>query len=210
MNDMTDITISAFVSALASSEPVPGGGGTAALVGALGMAAGHMTASLTLGKKKYAHLQEQIEEFCRQASGLEEKLLEQIQGDADCFAPLAAAYRLPREDPGREAALETATLQACSAPRTVMELCCRGIDLTERIAADGSRLALSDAGCSASMLRSALESAALNLFINTASLRDRSAAERMNAEALRLLREYLPKAEAIYRGIAANYLPEEF
>lgn len=208
--NMTELSLSEFVSSLASSAPVPGGGGAAALVGAVGMAAGNMTASLTLGKKKFEHLRLQLEEYCAAAAGLEKELLSQIQGDADCFAPLAAAYRLPKEDPGREVAVEAATLQACDAPRRVMELCCRGIELAGEIAKVGSRLALSDAGCSASMLRSALESAALNLFINTAALKDREAAEKLNAEALSRLRESLPKAEKLFRSIASNYISEEF
>ena len=203
------MTLTDFILNLSSSSPTPGGGGAAALVGAIGMACGHMTASLTIGKKKYADLQPRVEAFCREAAQLETALLEAIREDADCFAPLAAAYRIPKEDPARGERLEAATLGACAAPEHIMALCCRGIDLTEEIASCCSRLALSDAGCAAAMLRAALESAALNLFINTAALQDRAAAEAKNRCAADLLREYGEKADRGYRTVRACYFTEE-
>ncbi len=204
------MNITDFIEKLSSPAPTPGGGGAAALVGAIGMAAGHMTASLTLGKKRYASVQSQVEAFCKEASELESELLGQIEADAACFAPLAEAYRIPKGSPGREETLEAATVLACSAPEKVMELCCRGIALTEEISAVGSRQALSDAACSAAILRAALESAAVNLFINTSSLQDRTLAEEKNQIAKARLSGYLPRAERIYRDICGNYGMGEF
>lgn len=86
-----------FVAILASKEPVPGGGGAAAYVGAIGMALGNMVGSLTLGKKKYADVQDDIIRLQKSADELQDDLLALVQKDAEVFEPLSKAYGMPKD-----------------------------------------------------------------------------------------------------------------
>ena len=145
--DMTMETCREFVKVLSSDAPAPGGGGAAALVGAIGTALGNMVGSLTVGKKKYADVQDEILALKARCDELQKKLLDQVEADEVNFLPLAKAYGIPKDDPNRDAILEEATITACGVPMHIMELCCQAIDYIQVFAAKGSRLAVSDAGC---------------------------------------------------------------
>ena len=110
------------------TPPVPGGGGASALVAAIGTALGNMVGSLTVGKKKYADVEAEIQALKAKCDQLQKDLLAQIAADAEGFAPLAKAYGIPKDDPNREQILEDATLVACQVPMKIMELCCEAID----------------------------------------------------------------------------------
>lgn len=202
--DFTLLSCRGFVTELASSAPVPGGGGAAALVGAVGTALGNMVGSLTVGKKKYADVEAELVALKAKCDDLQSALLDQVLADAEGFEPLAKAYGIPKDDPNRAAALEAATLRACAAPMRIMELCGEAIEAVATFAEKGSRLAVSDAGCGAACCKAALYSASLNLFINTKSLADREAAEAMNAKANALLEKYGPMADAVFEGVRAE------
>ena len=206
MEDFTRHSGREFVALLASAAPVPGGGGAAALVGAIGTALGSMVGSLTAGKKKYAQVEEEIRALMKKCETLEEELLDQVAADAKGFAPLAAAYRLAKDVPGRALILEKATKGACEAPLRIMELCCEAIDAVAIFAEKGSVLALSDAGCGAAILRAALEAASLNVYINTKALADRAAAEEINLRFGEMLSAYVPKADAIYAKVRDAFM----
>lgn len=105
-------TIEGFLAALASPAPAPGGGGAAALTGALGIALGNMVGNLTLGKKKYAAVEEELLALNAEAEKLREELLELIDEDARAFLPLSRAYAIPRDDPERGKIMEEALLRA--------------------------------------------------------------------------------------------------
>ena len=203
--DMTKESCRKFVEVLASDAPAPGGGGAAALVGAIGTALGNMVGSLTLGKKKYADVQEEILALKAKCDALQTELLNQVEADEVSFLPLAKAYGIPKEDPSREAVLEEATVIACSTPMRIMELCCEAIDYIAVFAAKGSRLAVSDAGCGAVMCKAALQAASLNVFINTKSLKNREKAEELNAQANHMLNVYCAKADEIFRTVKAGF-----
>ena len=192
-----------FVAVLASSAPAPGGGGAAALVGAIGTALGHMVGALTVGKKKYAAVEAQMRQLMDRCDRLQQELLEQVQADEEGFVPLARAYGIPKDDPERPRILEEATLTACAVPLRIMELCCDAIDALEQFADKGSRLAVSDAGCGAVCCKAALQAASLNVRINTKSLQDRDAAQTMNEKIDQMLEQYGQKADAIYAAVCA-------
>ena len=145
--DMTQESCRKFVEVLASNAPAPGGGGAAALVGAIGTALGNMVGSLTVGKKKYAAVEEEIIALKARCDALQTELLDQVEADDKGFVPLAKAYGIPKDDPTRDAVLEEATVTACAVPMHIMELCCQAIDCIAVFAEKGSRLAVSDAGC---------------------------------------------------------------
>ena len=203
--DMTLATCREFVSVLASDAPAPGGGGAAALVGAIGTALGNMVGSLTVGKKKYAAVEAEIIELKAKCDALQKELLDQVEADEVNFLPLAKAYGIPKDDPNRDKVMEEATIIACSTPMHIMELCCEAIDYIKVFADKGSRLAVSDAGCGAICCKAALQAASLNVFINTKTLKDRALAEEMNAKALGMMDKYCPLADEIFNTVKAGF-----
>ena len=203
--DMTMESCRGFVEVLASNAPTPGGGGAAALVGAIGTALGNMVGSLTVGKKKYAQVEEEI--LCLKATcdNLQKELLDQVEADEVNFLPLAKAYSIPKEDPDRDRILEEATVTACTTPLRIMELCCKALDCIAVFAQKGSRLAVSDAGCGAVCCKAALQAASLNVFINTKSMKDTQTAEEINARANEMLSKYCRLADEIFEGVRKNF-----
>jgi len=203
--DMTLESCRKFVEVLASDAPAPGGGGAAALVGAIGTALGNMVGSLTVGKKKYADVEEEIIALKAKCDALQKELLDQVEADDIGFVPLAKAYGIPKDDPNRDKILEEATITACAVPMHIMELCCEAIEYISVFAAKGSRLAVSDAGCGAVCCKAALQAASLNVFINTKSLKNREVAEEMNDKANGMLNKYCAMADEIFVSVKANF-----
>jgi formiminotetrahydrofolate cyclodeaminase len=203
--DMTMETSRKFVEVLASDAPAPGGGGAAALVGAIGTALGNMVGSLTVGKKKYADVQDEIIELKAKCDALQKELLDQVEADEVNFLPLAKAYGIPKDDPNRDKIMEEAIVIACSVPMKIMELCCQAIEYIAVFAAKGSRLAVSDAGCGAVICKAALQAASLNVFINTKTLKNREVAEEMNAKANGMMAKYCPMADEIFNEVKAGF-----
>lgn len=203
--DMTMESCRTFVEVLASNAPAPGGGGAAALVGAIGTALGNMVGSLTVGKKKYADVEAEIIALKAKCDALQTELLNQVEADDKGFVPLAKAYGIPKDDPNRDKILEEATVTACAVPMHIMELCCEAIDYISVFAAKGSRLAVSDAGCGAVCCKAALQAASLNVFINTKSLKNREVAEEMNAKANGMLTKYCALADEIFSTVKAGF-----
>ena len=136
-------------------------------------------------------------------------LLALIAKDAEVFAPLAKAYGLPKETEEERAykakILEECTVAACSVPMEIMEKCCEAIEAIAQFAAKGSRLAVSDAGCGAACCKAALQSASLNVFINTKSMMDRAVAQALNDKANAMLDKYCPMADEIFAQVRANF-----
>ena len=203
--DMTLETCRNFVQVLASDAPAPGGGGAAALVGAIGTALGNMVGSLTVGKKKYADVEAEIIALKAKCDALQTELLNQVEADEINFLPLAKAYGIPKDDPNRDKIMEEATVIACSTPMKIMELCCEAIDCIAIFAAKGSRLAVSDAGCGAVCCKAALQAASLNVFINTKSLKNRDTAEELNRQANLMLNKYCQMADEIFDEVKAGF-----
>ena len=203
--DMTMESCRKFVEVLASDAPAPGGGGAAALVGAIGTALGNMVGSLTVGKKKYADVEAEILALKAKCDALQKELLDQVEADEKGFVPLSRAYGIPKDDPNQETVLEEATLTACGVPVHIMELCCEALEAISVFAAKGSRLAVSDAGCAAVCVKAALQAASLNVFINTKTLKDREAAEALNRKCLDMLDKYGAMADKIFETVKAGF-----
>ena len=196
--------IDKFLETLASSAPTPGGGGAAALCGALGIALGNMVGSLTLGKKKYAEVQEDIAELNAKAEALRAGFVALVDADAEAFAPLSRAYSIPKDDPARDEIMEPALLKAAEAPLEIMRKCAEALDLISGYAAKGSALAISDAGCAAALCGAAMEAAALNVKINTKSMKNRAVADSINAEMNELLQKYFALSQEIYNDVSGR------
>ena len=203
--DFAQASCTELVTVLASNAPVPGGGGASALVGAIGTALGNMVGSLTVGKKKYADVEEEIIALKTKCDKLQAELLEQIALDAVGFEPLSKAYGIPKDNPDRDRILEEATIVACKVPVKIMELCCESLEAIKVFAEKGSRLAVSDAGCGAVCVKAALQAASLNVFINTKTLQNRELAEEMNKKCLGMLDKYCAMADEIFETVKGGF-----
>ena len=156
---MMDLSCTEFASELAAKVSVPGGGGAAAYAGALGVALGSMAGNFTVGKKAYAHVEDQVRELLDQGEGIRERLLGLVEADAAAFEPLSRAYGIPKDDPTRAEVLEAATKEALQAPLQMMREICDAIEMLEKMEQVGSKMLVSDVGCGASLSAAALEMA---------------------------------------------------
>lgn len=194
-----------FLQVLASKEPVPGGGGASAYVGAIGMALGSMVGSLTLGKKKYAAVQQDIEDLMERSSALSDRLQELVEKDAEAFLPLSRAYGMPadteQQKAEKERIMQAALVEAASAPLMIAQACVEAINLLGEFAEKGSRLAISDAGCGAAFCKAALLGARLNVLINLSLLKDETRRSEMAARLDALTKEGCEKADRIYKEV---------
>ncbi|MCR4587621.1 MAG: cyclodeaminase/cyclohydrolase family protein [Lachnospiraceae bacterium] len=205
---MDQMTIEKFIEELSGDAPVPGGGGASALVAAVGMSLGNMVMALTTGKKKYAQYQEEIEASIEKATGLTKRLLEGMDKDAEAFEPLSKAYGLPKDTPEqleeRTKIMEAALKDAAGAPLELMETIMEALKLLERIAAIGSKIAISDAGVAVQLCKAAMNGASLNVYINTKLMKDREVADAMNQRADRLVKDADASADATFELVAAQ------
>lgn len=194
-----------FLNALSSKEPVPGGGGASALVGALGIALGSMVGNLTLGKKKYENVQEDIRIILQKAESLRLELYGLIAEDAKVFEPLSGAYGLPRnteaERAKRDEIMEEALCLACSVPQKIMEKSLEAIILHEELAQKGTRFAISDIGVGVIFCKSALMGAGLNVLINTKLMKNRKYAAEVNRQLHEMLAEGINRADKVYKEV---------
>ena len=198
---LIDTTVADFTKELASSAPVPGGGGASALAAAIGISLGDMVGELTVGKKKYADVEEDVRRLMERSQALRIRFLELVDADAEAFAPLAKAYGIPKEDPHRSQIMEEALRTACSVPMDIMRACAEAIDIIGEFAAKGSKLAISDAGCGAILCKAAMQAASLNVFINTKSMQDRDFAASLEEEADALLAKYTALGDTVYETV---------
>ena len=158
---MLDKKVTEFLDVLSSNEPVPGGGGASATVGAMGVALGMLVGNLTLGKRKYADVEPDIKELIEKSQSLMDELKHLTDEDARVFEPLSRAYGLPRgteeEKAAREAVMEHALLEASLVPLQIVEKAYESLTLLEELGEKGTRIALSDVGVGALFARAALE-----------------------------------------------------
>ena len=196
-----DINLRDFSDALASKAATPGGGGGCALVGALGAALGNMVGNLTVGKKTYAAVEGEILRLMEETEALRVELLSLIDEDAVAFEPLSKAYSIPKDDPSREETMERCLKIAADVPMRILRACCKVIDLQKGFAEKGSALAVSDAGCGVVYAKAAMRGAALNVMINTKSMKDRAFADDLNDEVKSLLDKYGKAADQVYEYV---------
>lgn len=205
MDTLPNRSCSEFAAALASKAPVPGGGGASALVGALGAALCSMVANYTIGKQKYAAVEEDVKAILARAEELREKLLALVEEDAKAFEPLSRAYAIPKDDPTREEVMERCLRDAAAPPMELLRLSCQAIGLHRELLDKGSAMVLSDVGTGVIFCWSALYGAALNVKVNTKLMRDRAWAEALNAEVDELVNKYWKIADQVYETVMGRY-----
>ena len=204
-DSLVNLSCGGFSEQLSSKAPVPGGGGAAALIGSLAAALGAMATNLTIGKKKFLPFEEDHRRIIAEADVLRLRLLALMDEDAAAFEPLSRTYSLNKDSPGYAEKLTAATLNACRAPFEMMACCCKLTVLLEELRGKCSVLLLSDVGCAALSARCALESASMNVFVNTRMIPENEEAAAMSKNADSRLQEYIPRAQAVADSVM-NYL----
>lgn len=198
---MIEKDLKSFIDITASSEPVPGGGGISGCVGSLAASLSQMVTSLTTGKKKYAEYENEIQSIMKKAEELRIVLLNSIEEDAKAFYPLSKAYAIPKDEPGRDEKLEECLKIAANSPYQILINITKVIELDERLAIIGSKLAVSDAATSASLADGALYGAYINIIVNTRLMKDKQYAEDLEKKSKAVLDEYSARAKACYNTV---------
>lgn len=178
-------TLEDFAASVAGSSPVPGGGSVAALAGQLAAALAQMVAGLTVGRKKYADAEGEMQEIAHVARALGERLHALVQEDADAYGLVSTAYKMPKDGEladAREAAIQSALRKAAEVPLETARACSDVARLAATCAAKGNVNTLSDSGVAALLAEAACRGAAYNVWINVASMSDRAAGEALTAE----------------------------
>jgi len=175
---LTDKTVAIFLDELASSAPAPGGGSVAALSGALGAALVSMVCNLTVGKKRFADVEQDIKAILEKSESLRHRLIDLLQADVKAYTAVSQAMKMPRatdeEKAARAEAMQKALKHATEVPMQVATACVEVIGLCQPVAEKGNKNAVSDAGVAILMAEAGLRSAALNILINLGWIEDQS------------------------------------
>lgn len=181
MTEIKDTAIESFLDQLASSAATPGGGSAAAILGGMGAALVSMVCNLTIGKKKYADVEDDMKEVLAKAEDLRDRMTAMIQDDVRAFDTVMGAYGMPKdtddEKAARSAAIQDALKMATEVPIRCCHLAREVIDLSLIASEKGNINVISDAGVGVLSAYAALRSAALNVYINAKMISDTSFVE---------------------------------
>lgn len=208
MSEIKDKPLQVFLDELASKAPTPGGGSAAAVMGAQSAALTSMVCNLTIGKPKFAEVEADMQALLAKSESLRERLTAMIKADVDVFDRLMATYGLPKESDEQKAArseaIQAVLKEATDVPLACARLCAEAIALSRIAAEKGNPGVISDAGVAAMAAFAGLKSAALNVYINAGSLKDRTLAESKLSELERLLKGTESTVEEIYEIVKAK------
>ena len=192
MSKLTDLTSKDFLTALASSVPAPGGGGGAAMAGALAAALASMVANLTIGKEKFAAQECEVKALLQEAEQVRQDLLALVEDDAAVFNSFMACYKLPKttdaEKAARTAAIRKAAKQAAEVPLAIAKASYKVLQLAHRLVIIGNPGVITDGACSALLARAALRCAEYNVRINLGLTKDEAYNDQVAAELNKLLK----------------------
>ena len=204
---LTDLTVKDFLNKVAGSDPVPGGGSIAALNGALASALAAMVANLTIGKKKYAEVQEDMQAIAQEAERLMGDFTADIDRDSDAYDRVFACFKMPKETDeekaARSAAIQEATKYAAQVPLEVARRACALMPLIADVALKGNQNAVTDACVAMMSARNAVLAAVLNVRINLSSLKDAELVTRLQAEADGLEQQACQQEQALLNKVKA-------
>jgi len=205
MSEIKDKSIEVFLDELASRSATPGGGSVAALMGAQSAALTSMVCNLTIGKPKYAEVDADMQALLVKSEALRVSLTKMIKADVDVFDQLMMTYGLPKETDEEKTArseqIQSVLKEATLVPLACAKACAEAIALSQEAAEKGSVNVISDAGAGVMSAYAGLKSAALNVYINTASLKDRAFADTQLIELDEILSGAELKVEDVYQVV---------
>ncbi len=198
-------TVKEFVEATASSEPVPGGGSVAALAASIAAALGEMVANLTIGKKKYAEVEEEMKVISEKMASCRQVLLEYIDKDAQSFDEVMKAYGMAKdtdeEKAARSAAIQEAMKDATAVPLAVAKSTFDLMAPIKAVVLKGNSNAVTDGAVAAMMARTAVLGALYNVKINLSSIKDTDFVSKVNADVTRLEKEVVQIEQEILAAV---------
>ncbi len=198
-----------FLNALSGKSPTPGGGSVAALNGALGAALVKMVCNVTIGKKKYADAEAEVQDILQSATNLQAQLTSLVSDDAAAFDKVMTAFGLPRDTEAdkhtRSQAIQAAFKEATLVPLATVKACADVMRLGKRIAEIGNANAISDAGSGVLTAHAGLRSASLNVLINLGSLKDKAFVTTTEAELNAILSDTATLAEETYALVKESF-----
>jgi formiminotetrahydrofolate cyclodeaminase len=193
-------SVSGFVASVASSNPVPGGGSVAAHAGALAAALAQMVAGLTIGKKKYVAVDAEMKEAALKAAALGNELSALVKQDAEAYAQVSEAYKLPREPMDaaarRSEAVTNALLKAAEVPLETARAAVEVARIAALVAEKGNSNAVTDAGVAALLAHAAARGAAYNVRVNIQAMDDKTRGQRLAREVEQLVKQASELAES--------------
>ena len=194
-----------YLKEVASKAPIPGGGGASAVAGALAAALSSMVCNLTVGKKSYIVVEDDVKKILESMNSHIDSFLKLADKDAEVFYPLSQAYGFnpkdEKEKSEHEKNMEKLLLDAAMIPLEVMKEARGMLDDIKFLAKNGSKLAVSDVGVAVSLLRSAVSGAMMNVVINLKYMKDKKLAGELLDEASELLENTMEKADTVYREV---------
>lgn len=203
MTDIKDKSLKTYLDELASKAPTPGGGSAAALMGAQATALVGMVCNLTIGKPKYAEVEAEMRVLLDKSETLRERLTGMIKADVDVFDRLMACYGMPKETEAQKAvrseAIQAVLEEATEVPLECARACFEAIELSRIAAEKGNTGVISDAGVAVMSAYAGLKSAALNVYINVGSLKDKEFAERKTQDLESILEGIEQAVDDVYR-----------
>ena len=196
-NSLTDLTVKGLLDVTAGKDPVPGGGSISALCGSIAAALTEMVAGLTIGKKKYAEVEEQMKQLAERVQDIRQQLILDVDRDSEAYNVVFAAFQMPKETDeekaARSAQIQEATKIAANVPMEVARRVYSLLSDIEEVVSNGNQNAVTD-GCVAMMsARNAIIGALFNVRINLTSIKDEQYVADMTAEADRLEREVIER-----------------
>lgn len=207
MTRFADLTVSALLDALASSDPTPGGGTASAIAGAMGASLLIMVTGLAKSKTNTDDEKAALEAARLALEPLRAELMRLADADSDAFDQVMAAYRRPKatdeEKAARSSAIQTALRQATVVPLETLRVCAAAMPLAAQVAEAGNRSAASDAGVAVGLLEAAAAGAEANVRANLDGLKDESFKANVSSEAARLAAELAAAARAARQALVA-------
>jgi len=203
-----DKSLQVFLDELASSAPTPGGGSGAAVMGAMGAALVSMVCNLTVGKKGYEEVEDDLKDVLKQAEALRDRMTDMIRADVEVFDRLMTSYGLPKETDEEKAArsdeIQASLKEATDVPLNCARACAEAIELCRTAAEKGNLNVISDAGVAVVAADAAMKSAALNVYINVGSIRDKAFAEERSTELEKILKGADGQTREIYELVKSK------
>ncbi|HIS10913.1 MAG TPA: cyclodeaminase/cyclohydrolase family protein [Candidatus Avibacteroides excrementipullorum] len=202
---LIDLTIKGFLDKTAGSDPVPGGGSISALNGSIAAALTEMVANLTIGRKKYAEVEDKMREVAGRMAEIRTVLANDIDKDSDAYDKVFAAFKLPKETDEEKAhrsnVIQETTKEAALVPMSVAENAAAIMDTIAYVAHNGNQNAVTDATVAMMAARTCVLGALLNVKINLSSIKDEAFVKELSDKADRLEKEAIAKEQELLTWI---------
>ncbi len=202
---LANLSLNDFLEKTAADTPVPGGGSVAALSAALAAGLSEMVAGLTIGRKGFESVENEMRSIAKEAAGLRKALTDDIDRDSDAFNDVMSAYRMPKnnsaEKEQRQEAIQAALKQAARVPLDVAHNAFTILGFAETVVSCGNRNAVTDGAVSALLARAAVLAALYNVKVNLLSIKDRSFVQKLSVKVAKLEADVNAREKSVLEAV---------